>query len=83
MSYDVIWEVDAGGVFDESKARFATAGVAAERNVRLEIGDPPMCAIGRLLGDGFEKQVHCMYEALRAAWPSVPDETSKEPVGKG
>ena len=73
--HHLVWNIELVRVFDESPARFASACIPADSNVRIEIRDNPVPSILRLDCDGLEKEVHRRHETLLGTGATVLDQT--------
>ena len=70
-----VWDVELVCIFDESPARFTSACIPADSNVRIEVGDDPVPSILSLDRDRLEKEVHSGHETLLGTGAAVLDQT--------
>jgi len=68
MLHYLVGKVQTARVFDQSPAGFATRSVPPHDNVILKIWDDAGSPVTSLDRDGFEEEVHGMYESLLRSW---------------
>ena len=64
MFHYLIGKVQTARVFDQSPTRLATRSVPSHGDVFLKTGDDAGSPVTSLDRDGFEEEVHGMYESL-------------------
>jgi len=64
MLHYLVWDIETVRVLDKSPARFASAGVPADGDVGIEVGDDTVPSIFCLDCDRLEEEVHRRHETL-------------------
>lgn len=62
--HDLVWDIEAVRVLDESPAWFASARIPADCDVGIRFGDNPVPSVLRLYRDSLKEKIHGRHETL-------------------
>ena len=76
MFHDLVRQIQAVGVFDQSPARLATRSIPSHNNVILKVRDDTGSSVTSLDRDGFEEEVHGVHESFLGSFGTIGYEAS-------